>query len=380
MRLDARRRDELAKAHEGRKTARALAHIYFRTQRYRDLSASRAYRNKRDALIFVEWVECCCGNREFPTLMKPDFEEFLFQYDDRKAAQLDLRSTLNILCEEAIEAGWRPDNPVRKLSWKAPPPKEEVVLWKDEIPEQFIAMARQMRQPGLAALIEVGLFVGQRLGDLRAARHEVNYVNGALRMKQSKTGVKVSVPLPQSLRDLLESIRHPGSPFLFNDADTGTGFTVGRLHARFVEVRHALTPEGGKKMLLRTLRHSAVCRMVDAEVPLRNISAVTGHQLRRVHHIVERYAIDIEGFAEAAAKKLHRANGGSDGDFLGAEFGADRDWAGDGAAQAIYQAPSHDPQRPERLLAASIGQHRKGYTLPAHLVEWHEDGTEDAET
>jgi hypothetical protein len=42
---------------------------------------------------------------------------------------------------------------------------------------------------------------------------------------------------------------------------------------------------------------AAAHRMVDAEVYLRKISAVTGHKLEKVHQIVERYAIDTEGFA-----------------------------------------------------------------------------------
>jgi hypothetical protein len=379
-RLDRIRFEEAAKAEHGSHTARALANIYLRTQRFRELSPSRAYRNKRDVMIFADWVERCRGNRDFPQLMKPDFEAFLALYDDRKSLQLDLRSVLNILCNEAIDAGWRPDNPVRRLSWKAPPPKEEVVLWKDDMPRIFAEMARRMGQPGLAALIEVGVLTGQRLIDLRLAKHGANFHGGRLRLKQTKTRAKVNVALPRPICELIEAVRLEGSPFLFNDADTGTGFTVGRLHARFSEVRCAVTPEKGPKMLLRTMRHSAVCRMVDAGVHLRKINAVTGHKLGRVHKIVERYAIDTEGFADAAMMELHRANGGSDEDFDATDFGADRDWDADNVQKAIYRTPPVDPDRPERFLAAKLGQHRHRYVMPRELVEaWpEEDGAATA--
>lgn len=375
-RLDERRRRAQIENQAGRRTARALAEIYCRTQRYRDLSDSRKYRNKRDALIFAQWVEEKRGDRDFADLTKPDFEDFLSIYDDKKSMQLDLRSILNVLCKEAIGARWVTYNPVESLSWTAPPPKDDVVLWKDENSKAFISMARQMGQPGLAALMEVGLRVGQRLGDLRTAKHGLNYAGGRLRMRQEKTGAKVNLNLPKQLCELIESAHVAGSPYLFNDADTGTGFTASRLTARFNEVRHAVTADGAPKLLLRTLRHSAVCNMVDADVPLRKISAVTGHKLQRVHQIMERYAIDTEGFADDAMLKVHLANGGSKDDFASTHFGADRDWDGDGSAKAIYRAPKEDPARPGRYLAASIGQHRFGYTLPKELAEWPDEADE----
>lgn len=369
-RLEVRRDREKTYSSVGKRNTRALTEIYFRTQRYRELGDARKYRNKRDAMIFVIWAERR-GDPDFAAIMKPDLEDFLAIYDDRKAAQLDLRSILNVLGKEAVEAGWRIDNPAAKLSWKAPEPKEEVVLWKGDIPKTYAAMARQMGQPGLAALIEVGLVVGQRLGDLRMARHGINFQGGRLRLKQTKTHAKVNISLPPNLCELIERNRVDGSPYLFNNGDTGTGYTADNLWARFAEVRYALTKDTGPKIVLRTLRHSAVCAMVDAKVPLRNISAVTGHRLARVNAIVERYAIDTEGFADAAMMMVNRANGGSDDDFSPVDFGADRDWAGGGTSAAIYKRPAFNDERPGRFLGAALGQHRLKYSPP--LVAWPED-------
>jgi hypothetical protein len=113
--------------------------------------------------------------------------------------------------------------------------------------------------------------------------------------------------------------------------------------------------------------------MVDADVPLRKISAVTGHQLERVHQIVERYAIDTEGFADDAMLKMHIADGGRVEDFAPTDFGADRDWDGEDSARATYRRPKENPARPGRYLPAMIGQHRFGYTLPAELMVWPDD-------
>jgi hypothetical protein len=376
-RLDARREEERIYQTDPRRNARALAEIYLRTHRYRELSAPRLYRNKRDAMIFVQWVERR-GDPDFVTLMKPDFEDFLSIYNDRPATKIELRSLLNILCTEAIEAGWRSDNPVRKLSWRAPTPKEQVVLWDEKSVAIYGQMARQMGQPGLAALIEVGFHVGQRVGDLREAKHRVNFSGTHFRMKQSKTGETVNVPLQRRLCELIKSVQLEGSSYLFNDGDTGQGFTAQNLSLRFAEVRHALTQAGAPKLLLRTLRHSLICQMVIAQVQPLQIAAVTGHRLGRVQRIIERYAVDQYGFGAAAMKQLNRSKGGSDDDFDEAdpEF---RDWDADGAPKSVYSPPPEDPARPARWLGAAIGQHRNKYVIPSELIAWQEaESDEDA--
>lgn len=375
-RLDARRDLEKAYRSEGKRNTRAVAEIYFRTKRFRDLSSSRMYRNRRDANIVVDWAERR-GDPDFADLVKADFEDLLAIYDDRPSAQLDLRSILNVLCKEAITAKFRPDNPVESIRWTAPDPRDVVVLWKSETVEAYAAMARQMKQPGLAALIQVGIVVGQRLGDLRTAKHGVNYRGGRFQMVQSKTGEKVSIPLSAKLRALIEEVRVEGSPFLFNDGDTNTGYTSGRLSARFVEVRYAVTDDGGPNMILRSLRHSAVCVMVDNKVPLRNIAAVTGHRLGRVNRIMERYSIDTEGFADEAMKMVNRGAGGEDSDFDAVDFGADHDWEGGG--KTTYKRPQIDDDRPGRFLGAALGQHRSTYAAPTDWPpEWREDDEEQA--
>ncbi|HBY44263.1 MULTISPECIES: tyrosine-type recombinase/integrase [Alphaproteobacteria] len=367
-RLDQRRLEEEVYRSDQR-NARALANIYFKTQRFRDVSEARQYRNRRDAMLFVDWAERR-GDPDFATLRKPDFEDFLALYDNRPSQKLELRSTLNILCTEAMEAGWRSDNPISRIPWTVPKPAREVVLWTDETAHRFAKMAQQMGQPGLAALIVFGLQTGQRLGDLRAARHDVNYRTGMFQLKQSKTGALVKFPVNKSLCRMIEAVQVEGSPYLFNDADTGAGFTSTRLTTRFNEVRHAVTSDGDPLMLLATLRHSAVCRMERAGVSLIQIASVTGHKLARVHSIIARYAVDREGFAAAAMMKLNQVGGGDAGDFVD-----DDPFAGvDAKAElkSVYRSPPPNPARPGHMLAAKLGQHRHRLVLPPLSDIWGE--------
>jgi len=372
-RLDQRRREEEIYRSD-RRNVRALANIYFKTQRFRDVSEDRQYRNKRDAMLFVDWAERR-GDPDFATLRKADFEDFFALYDDRPSQKLDLRSTLNILCTEAMEAGWRTDNPIARIPWTAPEPAREVVLWTDGTAQIFAQMARQMGQPGLAALIVFGLQTGQRLGDLRTARHDVNYRYGRFQLKQSKTGALVKFPVSKSMCRMIEAVRIEGSPYLFNDADTGTGFTKGRLSARFNEVRHAVTSDGDPLMLLSTLRHSAVCRMERAGASLLEIASVTGHKLARVHSIIARYAVDREGFAASAMMKLNQADGGDADDFVDDDPFAGVD--AEAKTTSVYQSPQMDPGRPGHMLAAKLGQHRHRLVLPPLSDLWGEAGEAD---
>lgn len=72
QRLDQRRQHENTYRSDHR-NARALAEIYFRTQRYRELSEGRKTRNSRDALIFAAWA-ADRGDPDFASLKKYDFE------------------------------------------------------------------------------------------------------------------------------------------------------------------------------------------------------------------------------------------------------------------------------------------------------------------
>lgn len=104
--------------------------------------------------------------------------------------------------------------------------------------------------------------------------------------------------------------------------------------------------------------------MVDNKVPLRNIAAVTGHRLGRVNRIIERYAIDTDGFADEAMKIVNRGAGGEDSDFDATDFGTDRDW--EGGSKATYKRPRISEDRPGRYLGALLGQHRLKHVAPTN--------------
>lgn len=112
------------------------------------------------------------------------------------------------------------------MSW-SPPSPGAVHLWTNEVVERYAVGAEQLGQPGFAAFLRVQFFIGQRMSDAFNAKHGQHYRDGALGVKQSKSGKKgkmVYTPLPKLLRDEIEKVRASNSDYLFNDWYTGTRF------------------------------------------------------------------------------------------------------------------------------------------------------------
>ena len=157
----------------------------------------------------------------------------------------------------------------------------------------------------------------------------------------------------------------------FNDEDTRTAFTEGRIWYRFDEVRYALTEEGEPRMILRSLRHTAVCNMLESGVPVPNISKVTGHTYNDLRQIGERYAVATDRLADAAMMAVHRARGGDASDFDVEATEDDSAWRY--ADAPSYKRPAGASLSPGRYLGAALGQHRLKYVAP---WEWPDDEEE----
>jgi site-specific recombinase XerC len=375
--LDESREQERRLAGVDSLSVRALVDLYLQTKRFRDLSDSRQYRNRRQVEAIATWAERR-GCTDITKITKADIEAHLELLEDKPSDQLDARSAWNILCTEAIGLRWRLDNPAKLIPWTAPKPAP-VTLWKLKDVEAYAAMAVQMRQPGLAALIETQFECGQRLGDLRNALHGEHYNGECLIMRQSKTDEIVNIPLTISLRRVIEDARVPGSDYLFNDFDHGKPFTDSRLFERFEEVRVAVTNRGSPYLLLQKLRHSAVCDMISAGATLAEVASVTGHTFATVHQIMKRYALDRDRFADSAVMKRNRARGGSDADFSRSAPIENRDWLAREQARRGRGGPQFDMERPGRFLPALLGQHRHGWRLPDELLAWGEELLQESE-
>lgn len=336
-----------------------LADLYYRSEKFASLSGEAQYRNRRDIGFILDWSDSR-GHPPFDSIDEDEITAMLDGFHETPFARLSLRNAWQVLCNCALAARWRTDHPAKNLKWKAPRPAAAHV-WTQQIVDKYADGAVALGQPGLAALIRVQFFVGQRTGDIRSAQHGVHYADGRLAMRQSKTNGPVGTALPSHLRDLIAQVRVPTSNYLFNDGKTGLPFaTHAMLGRRFDQLRQSILNDGDPVHVLRTLRHSAVCEMAKSHLSTSQIASRTGHDISRAENIIQRYMLDRQGVADAAAVQQHIAAGGSADDFLLTKERETKDWIGDTSKLPYFRSPS--PRIPKKR-----GRPRK---TPVPIPQW----------
>lgn len=367
--LDRRRAREELLSRVGRRRIPELAELVYRSEQFtKENGPDAQYRLTRDIKIITRW-SASRGHPDWSTIDEDEITQMLEAFQETPFARMSIRSAWNVMGNCAVAARWRPDNPAANLNWKAPRPAA-VHPWSQEVVNRYAEKARALGQPGLAALIEVQFFVGQRLGDARLLIHGDHYDEGRIDVRQSKTEALAGAALPSHLRDRIEQARVATSPYLFNDGKTGLPFlTHSQLDNRFVELRHSLLKEGDPVHVLRTLRHAAVCEMAKRGLTSVQIATRTGHKIDKVENILLRYLIDRDGVADASAVQQHIASGGSADDFILVLDRAPRDRLGDTSKLPYYKPLA--PKVPKKR-----GRPRK---TPAPTPQWIDAGLSDKE-
>lgn len=357
-----------------------LAEIYLNSDEYR-LKCNHwgQYRNRRILTIILEWSESR-GHPEFSEIKKSDINSQLRAFDDRPSDRLSMRCMWNKLCRIAMDEFGRLDNPCHKMSWDRPTPAA-IHIWYPETVERYAKAAIDMGQPGLAAFLRVQFFIGQRSTDARLCQHDLNYAKGQIGVKQGKTGKIVGIPLPVALRDEIASVRLNSSTYLFNDFEKMAPFDEGGIKNMLARIRDRILEVGEPVHDARTLRHSAACEMARLGLNDVKIASRTGHALKTIDEILDRYMVDRQGVARQAAIEQHIASGGSEEDFEPASMTQVKDWAGDESKLKFHRvrvrgASTRRPNRkkilggpriPQELLSAS--------ERSAHLDAWRSFST-----
>lgn len=172
-----------------------------------------------------------------------------------------------------------------------------------------IARFRDNASPELWYALMLALWTGQREGDLLRLPWSA-YDSARLMVRQSKTGERVSIPVGEPLRELLDALkaeRRPATTILTNARHkkpwTNDGFRTswGKACAR-AKI---------KGLTFHDLRGTAVTRLAIAGCTVQEIAAITGHALGDAQAILDAHYLGgkIE-LAETAMSKLVTAYGG----------------------------------------------------------------------
>lgn len=272
-------------------TINALTVAWYASAEFRQLSAitQATYRN------IVERFRAEHGDKPFAALQTQHVRKFVAGKAATPAAANRLLSLLRLLMRFAVETGMRRDDPtagVRRVKVRT----EGFHAWTEEEIAAFEAKWPLGTRERLA--LALLLYTGQRRGDVvRMGRQHVR--NGAMEVRQGKTGARLSIPLHAALRAALDAC--PSDHLTFLVTQQGKPFTPAGFSNWFTDrARDAGLPKGCSP---HGLRKAAARRLAEAGCTPHQIAAVTGH---RTLSEVQRYtkAADQERLAETALARI----------------------------------------------------------------------------
>lgn len=169
-------------------------------------------------------------------------------------------------------------------------------IWTEDDEAAFMKVApAHLKLPFMLAL-----WTGQRQGDLLRLPWTA-YDGEKIRLRQSKTGVRVTIPVAAPLKALLDPIRERApTPILVNSF--GHPWTEAGFRASWTK---ACVKAGISGLTFHDIRGTAVTRLAQAECTEAEIATLTGHSLRDVRSILDSHYLSRDPtLAESAIKKL----------------------------------------------------------------------------
>jgi integrase len=169
-------------------------------------------------------------------------------------------------------------------------------VWSEEDEAAFLAKARKhLRLPLLLAL-----WTGQRQGDLLKLPWSA-YDGKFIRLRQSKTGVKVIIPVGAPLKIALDAAaKEKNGPIILVSTD-GRPWTSDGFRSSW---RKACAAAGVVGVTFHDLRGSTVTRLALAGATEAEIATITGHKIGDVRNILDKYLDRDPALAESAIRKL----------------------------------------------------------------------------
>ena len=239
---------------------------------------------------------------------------FVFEYRDRLARDHGLRTAayrivvLRRLLYQAINYGFRKDNPAEKPELRQNKPRDRV--WMEDDEAKFLAACEgaedRPARPYIRLAYYLAVYTVQRQTDILAFGRSA-YDGKKMALKQSKTGKLLWVPCHERLREILEQRLKEMSPDQSTFLATRSGGAMDEDYLRH-EWRAVTLAAGLDGLQFRDLRRTAMVRMAEAEANPVQISAVSGHSIERTIRILETYIPRSAKMAAAAVKLQERAD------------------------------------------------------------------------
>src|SRR5262245_31860846 len=289
-------------AHRARPgTMWALAQSYFASPEFRTLrqSTQRAYRGTIERLCKDH------GDKRVADLRREHVVKLMAARAEQPGAANGLRMVRRVMLKHAIEIGLRSDDPTRDVRAIRVRTGGHHSWTDDEI-----AQFERHHPIGSRAWLALALllYTGQRRGDVvRMGAQHIR--NGALYVRQEKTGVELMIPVHPALAAIIAAV--PRDHLTFITTRRGGPFQ-GSAFSRWF--REQCDTAGLPHCSAHGLRKAAARRLAEAGCTAHEIGAITGHAT--LTELV-RYtgAADQRRLAEGAMAKTRTSTGKPDHEF-----------------------------------------------------------------
>lgn len=229
-----------------------------------------APRTKADYRKVLDYLRDKIGRRDVSTITRPLAIEARDGNRHRARFANYVVQVLSVLCEHAVDLGWRKENPVKGTTllrlgegWQP---------WPAKAIEAYRAVAE-----GNALLIfELCLGTGQRISDVLRMRWS-DIEDGAIKVKQGKTGNELWIPLTPRLAGVLDACPRRGLCIVAGDDSRPLSY---RRASYAVDAGRRAAGVGG--YTVHGLRHSTAAELAEAGCTDAQIASVTGHKSLRM--------------------------------------------------------------------------------------------------
>lgn len=242
----------------------ALISMYFGTPQFTGLKAS----SKKTYRATLERFRKAHGEKLVATIERKHIKAIIGAMADRPAAANKLLAHMHILMHLALDEGWRKDDPtvgIKGYSKKT----EGFHTWT----EDEIAQYERKHPSGSKARLALSLmlYTGQRRSDARLIGRQ-HLDNGRIRVKQTKTGAMLSIPIHPKLAIELETAPKDGMTYLLTEF--GEPFSAAGIGNK---MRDWCDAAELPQCSAHGLRKAAARRMAEAGCTNSQIKAITGH-------------------------------------------------------------------------------------------------------
>lgn len=271
--------------------------------RYEDSAefAKLRERTRSDYHKHLDAIEREFGTFPVAALSSKRARVIFFEWKDRLARrslrQADYAWTVLARCMSwGLGRGLIDANPLEKGGRLYKATRAEKV-WSDGDESRFLAKA----SPQLRLALMLAIWTGQRQGDLLRLPWSA-YDGQKIRLKQSKTGARVVVPVSAALKAVLDSEPRK-SPIILTQRG-GKPWTANGLSSSW---RKAAAKAAVIGLTFHDLRGTAVTRLALAGCTEAEIASITGHSLKDVRSILDAHYLHRDPkLAENAIAKLER--------------------------------------------------------------------------